>query len=141
MTLSDVSLWIGVGIAGVFAALLIRSAVWKAVGAYNVRKAGPRPLRASHHHLWRDPGPAEELSVVYGPGGAVGAPVAPFTFLEEHDSGSQPCLSVRDARGRRWRIKWGHEARVETFAVRLARACGYFTGTSCRRASSSRCPT
>jgi hypothetical protein len=78
------------------------------------------------HRLWRDPGPVEQLSLVHGPGGPDGAPVAPFTFLEEHDTGSQPCLSVRDARGRRWRIKWGDEARVETFAVRLAWACGYF---------------
>jgi len=68
----------------------------------------------------------EALSLVDGPGGRDGAPAAPFTFLEEHDSGSQPCLSVRDARGRRWRIKWGHEARVEAFAVRLVWACGYF---------------
>ena len=126
MTLSDLAWWAGVGFAVVFAVLLIRSTVWKAISAYTLRRAGPRPLRASHHRLWRDPGPVETLSLVYGPGGADGAPVPPFTFLEEHDTGSQPCLSVRDARRRRWRIKWGPEARVETFAVRLAWACGYF---------------
>jgi hypothetical protein len=126
MTLSDLALWIGVGLAGVFAVLVIRSSVWKAISAYKLRRAGPRPLRASHHRLWRDPGPLEALSLVYGPGGRDGAPVAPFTFLEEHATGSQPCLSVRDARGARWRIKWGPEARVETFAVRLAWACGYY---------------
>ena len=126
MTLSDILWWIGGGIAGVCAVLLVRTIVWRAVGAYKVSVAGPRPLRASRHVLWRDPGPVEQLSLVYGPGGADGAPVAPFTFLEEHDTGSQPCLSVHDARGRRWRIKWGDEARVETFAVRVAWACGYF---------------
>jgi hypothetical protein len=36
-------------------------------------------------------------------------------------------VSVRDARGRRWRVKWGQEVQAETFAVRLAWACGYFT--------------
>jgi hypothetical protein len=33
---------------------------------------------------------------------------------------------VRDAHGRLWRVKWGHEVKPETFAVRLAWACGYF---------------
>jgi hypothetical protein len=33
---------------------------------------------------------------------------------------------VIDARERRWRVKWGPEVRSETFAVRLAWACGYF---------------
>ena len=126
MTLSDLALWIGIGLAGVAAVLLIRSTVWKVLSTYRLRMAGPRPLRASHHRLWRDPGRVEALSLVYGPGGRDGAPVAPFTFLEEHDTGSQPCLSVRDGRGRTWRLKWGHEARVEAFAVRLAWACGYF---------------
>src|SRR4030095_2160055 len=35
-------------------------------------------------------------------------------------------VSVQDGRGRRWRLKWGNEVRCETFAVRLAWACGYF---------------
>jgi hypothetical protein len=35
-------------------------------------------------------------------------------------------VSVRDANGRRWRVKWGVEVRCETFAVRLAWACGFF---------------
>ena len=47
-------------------------------------------------------------------------------FIEEHSTGSQPCVSVRDARDRRWRVKWGDEVRSETFAVRFAWACGYF---------------
>ena len=103
-----------------------RGSVWKAISAYKLRRGRPEALRASHHSPLARPGQVEASSLVYGPGGRDGAPVAPFTFLEEHDTGSQPCLSVRDARGRRWRIKWGHEARVETFAVRLAWACGYF---------------
>jgi hypothetical protein len=35
-------------------------------------------------------------------------------------------VSVRDANGRRWRVKWGKEVNAETFAVRVAWACGYF---------------
>jgi hypothetical protein len=126
MTLSDLALWIGLGIGGIVAGTLIVRGAWRAIGAYRLRKAGPRRLRASDHRIWRDPGRVDAIHLVHGPGGRDGAPVAPFTFLEEHANGSQPCLSVRDARGRRWRAKWGPEARVETFAVRFAWACGYF---------------
>lgn len=55
-------------------------------------------LLASRHVLWRDPGDVSRLDVVNGPGGPDGAPAAPFHFIEEHASGSQPCLSVHDAR-------------------------------------------
>jgi len=126
MTLSELALWVGLSAAGVFAAILIRRGVLRAIGEWRTRRAGPPRLRASHHRIWRDPGPAAALDLRYGPGGPDHAPIAPFRFLEEPVTGSQPCLSVRDSRGRRWRIKWGHEARVETFAVRFAWACGYF---------------
>jgi hypothetical protein len=39
-------------------------------------------------------------------------------------------VSVRDGRGRRWRIKWGQEVRAENFAVRLVWACGYYAETT-----------
>jgi hypothetical protein len=52
--------------------------------------------------------------------------VAPFTFVEEHGTGSFPCVSVRDARGHAWRVKWGDEVHTEAFATRLAWAAGYF---------------
>jgi hypothetical protein len=126
MGLSDLALWIAVAVGGVAAGTLLVRGAWRAIGAYRVHKAGPRRLRASHHRIWRDPGVVEALDLVHGPGGPDGAPAAPFKFLEEHATGSQPCLSVLDHRRRRWRIKWGPEARVETFAVRLAWACGYF---------------
>ena len=103
----------------------ILSLIWRGIGAYRIRRAGPRPLRASRHRLWRDPND-EPLDPVHGPGGSDGAPAPPYQFVAEHTSGSQPCVSVRDARGRRWRVKWGDEVRSETFAVRFAWACGYF---------------
>ena len=53
-------------------------------------------------------------------------PAPPFRFVEEHFTGSQPCVAVRDAKDRLWRVKWGHEAKPESFAVRFAWACGYF---------------
>ena len=125
--MSATVLWYLLGVAGGIAAgWLVLLAVWRAIGIYRIRRAGPRPLRASAHRIWRVPRP-DALDPVHGPGGHEGAPVPPFDFLEEHTSGSQPCVSVRDGRGRRWRIKWGDEVRSETFAVRLAWACGYFS--------------
>jgi hypothetical protein len=100
--------------------------VWSAIGMYRIHRAGPRPLRHARHVIWRDPGAVESLDLCGGPGGATGAPAPPFRFLEEHATGTHPCVSVLDARGRRWRIKWGDEVRSETFAVRLVWACGYF---------------
>ena len=47
-------------------------------------------------------------------------------FVEEHSAGSSPCISVRDAKGRSWRVKWGAEVHTETFATRFAWAAGYF---------------
>lgn len=46
-------------------------------------------------------------------------------FVEEHDTGSQPCVSIRDARQREWRVKWGQEVHTEVFGTRLAWALGY----------------
>jgi hypothetical protein len=126
MTLPSALLWIVIAVVGIVVARLLLHGVWRTIGLYRVRAAGPRRLRASRHRIWRDPGAPERLSLVHGPGGADGAPAPPFRFVEEHTSGSQPCVSVRDARGRRWRVKWGHEARVEAFATRFAWACGYF---------------
>ena len=77
------------------------------------------------HCIRRDPSGIPP-DLVYGPGGPELVPAPPFTFVQEHLTGSQPCVGVRDARGRLWRAKWGDGARPETFAVRFAHACGYF---------------
>jgi hypothetical protein len=116
------------GIAGL-AIVMVRlttQGVWRAIGSYRVRRSGSRPLRASVHRIWREPGAAAALDPVHGPGGPGGVPMPPFHFVKEHSRGSQPCVSVRDRRGRRWRVKWGAEVHSETFAVRVAWACGYF---------------
>ncbi|HEX8179155.1 MAG TPA: hypothetical protein VF525_06375 [Pyrinomonadaceae bacterium] len=89
------------------------------------RRTPPKPVRAQSASLWRDPGAVEELDFHAGSGGADGAPRPPFKFVAEHATGSNPCLSVSDARGRTWRVKWGDEVRSETFATRLAWAAGY----------------
>jgi hypothetical protein len=100
--------------------------LWRARGSYLIYRAGPRRLRAVAHLIWREPGRVEALDLAQGPGSAEIEPRAPFRFVEEHLTGSQPCVSVADARGRVWRVKWGVEVRAENFAVRLVHACGYF---------------
>jgi hypothetical protein len=116
----------GIALAGAVAIAAVLRAVWRGIGLYRIWRAGPRPLRASAHRLWRDPGPLHHVDPAHGPGAPHIAPAPPFRFLEEHLNGSQACVSVRDGRGRRWRVKWGQEVRCETFAVRFAWACGYF---------------
>src|SRR6187402_432957 len=122
----DALIYTALGIAGVAVAYFALQFFWRAKGSYKLRKAGPRPLFGVRHRLWRDPGDVGHLDLAAGPGGVEQIPAPPFQFIEEHTSGTQPCVSVRDGNGRRWRVKWGHEVPCETFAVRLAWACGYF---------------
>lgn len=123
-------LWLGGGVLAILAIIVGLRVAWFVQGAYLIRRAGPRPVLATHHTIWRDPGDVASLDLSSGPGGPGGAPVPPFTFVEEHMTGSQPCVSVTDARGRRWRVKWGNEVRSENFAVRLVWACGYHAETT-----------
>jgi hypothetical protein len=123
---SEVLSYIALSVAIAGAALIGLRLFWRTVGYYKVRKAGPRPLFGVRHRLWNDPGDVASLDMTSGPGGLSYTPRAPYRFIEEHSTGSQPCVSVTDANGRRWRIKWGPEVPCETFAVRLAWACGYF---------------
>ena len=127
---SRVAIYVLAVIGGVIVTAAAVRLVWLAIGMYRIRRAGPRPLSASAHVLWRDPGVVARLDLRHGPGGPDGAPAPPFHFVEEHLTGTQPCVSVRDAKGRRWRVKWGGEVRSENFAVRLAWACGYFAETT-----------
>lgn len=75
--------------------------------------------------LWHSPGAVEKLDFAAGPGGRAGAPKPPFTFLKENLSGTSPKIQVTDASGRMWNVKWGPEVHSETFASRIAWACGY----------------
>jgi hypothetical protein len=111
MTLGTFFLYAAIAVAGTTIGVICVQMIWRAIGAYRIRQAGPRPLAASRHALWRDPGDQKQLDMANGPGGPDGAPQPPFTFIEEHLTGSQPCVSVTDAKGRRWRVKWGGEVR------------------------------
>lgn len=125
--LAQVAIGIAVGLA---AATLSVFAFWRVRSAIQIWRADARRLTSARHVIWRDPGAIDALDLAAGPGGPDGAPLAPFTFVEEHLTGSQPCISVRDARDRLWRVKWGHEVQVEALATRLAWAAGYFVETT-----------
>lgn len=130
MSLQDVTLTVVIGIASIVLGSVLVHLAWRAIGAWRIDRAGPRPLGSVRHVLWRDPGAVELLDLGSGPGGPDFRPAGAFTFIEEHSGGSQPCVSVRDSRGRRWRVKWGAEVRSESFAVRLVWGCGYFAETT-----------
>jgi hypothetical protein len=116
-------LLVALGTAAVVGAVHL---LWRLDGIRRIRRAGPRLLQATRHRIWREPALRDLADLRFGPGGADGVPQPPFRFVTEHFTGSQPCVAVRDAGGRLWRVKWGHEARPEAFAVRFAWALGYF---------------
>lgn len=84
------------------------------------RASGPKPV------LWQDPGDIKARNLFYGPGSAELAPVPPFTFVEEDNTGESPKFNVKDARGTEWKVKLGEEAQAETVSTRLVWSVGYF---------------
>jgi hypothetical protein len=79
--------------------------------------------------LWTDPGDVASYDFRYGIGGPENQPQPPFQFVNEDSSGTSKKVNVTDSRGRKWNVKWGHEARPSTFCTRLLWACGYFVET------------
>jgi hypothetical protein len=116
--------------ASIVAGFLAVQGFWRLRSAWQRHRAGRRSMRAQTAVIWRDPGPVHRLDLENGSGGRQGAPAPPYAFMEEHTTGSQPCLSVCDASGRVWRVKWGAEVNTETFCTRLAWAAGYFVETT-----------
>lgn len=76
--------------------------------------------------IWQHPYDIRTRNLFYGPGGRAGRPRGPFRFIEEDGGGSNPKFVVADARGMRWKVKLGNEAKPETAATRLLWAVGYF---------------
>jgi hypothetical protein len=80
--------------------------------------------------LWRDPGDVTKWDFAGTVGAPVRKPKPPFTFVREDMSGTQPKVFVKDANGANWNVKFGFEARPESFCWRVVRACGYFAEPS-----------
>jgi len=88
-----------------------------------------KPLKGNQVHnpvLWTDPGNIAERDLFYGQGGEKHQPKPGFTFLREDMHGTNPKFDVRDAEGKKWRVKLGEESRPEVVASRLLWAVGYF---------------
>jgi hypothetical protein len=87
------------------------------------------PIAPSEVHnptLWHKHANIASLNLVRGQGGASDEPAPPFTFLEEDHRQSTPKFDVRDAKGKKWRVKLGVEARPEVVVSRLLWAAGYY---------------
>src|SRR5690242_17303633 len=68
-------------------------------------------------------GPAQTLWTPPKPS-TVQPPKAPYTFVREDPSGTQPKLFVRDAAGATWNVKFGYEVHNESFCWRIVQQCG-----------------
>jgi len=75
--------------------------------------------------LWKEPPKFTTADWTWGPGGQKMAPSPPFRFVREKFGGTNPKVEVRDSAGRRWVVKFGSEARPDTFLARLVSALGY----------------
>jgi hypothetical protein len=126
MVWSDLLVYLLSAIFVLFSGAALVRIGWRVRSRLKIRRAEPRRLLATRHRIWHDPGAVTPTDLRFGPEGEKGAPMPPFAFVQEHLEGSQPCVAVRDARHRLWRVKWGHEVRPESFAVRFAHGCGYF---------------
>jgi hypothetical protein len=113
-------------VAGTVATFWTLHLAWRLHGVWRIHRAGPRPLLATRHRIWRQVHTEDANDLRYGPGGEENVPRPPFHFVEELLTGSHPSISVRDQKKRLWRVKWGAEAKPEAFCVRFAAACGYF---------------
>ncbi len=76
--------------------------------------------------LWKQQTDISSLDMYEGPGGSKHEPQAPFTFVKESKSGTNPKFDVTDADGKKWRVKLGDESRPEVVASRLLWAMGYY---------------
>jgi len=85
-----------------------------------------KPVVTGKPIIWANPGRVESLDFLGGIGGRKQAPKPPFTFVEESVSGTNPKVRVTDVNGVQWTAKFGSEVNAETFATRIAWACGYF---------------
>jgi hypothetical protein len=130
MSLADALQILFWAVVGIVAGYWVVFGYWRMRSEIRRRAEGEAPLRSSREVIWRDPGRITPEELETGPCGKAGAPAAPFHFVEEHDTGSQPCVTVRDAAGREWRVKWGQEVHTEVLGTRLAWALGYFAEPS-----------
>ena len=80
--------------------------------------------------LWRAPHEATLEDWSCGLGGCDQAPAPPFHFVKEDVEGTFPKLTVTDAKGRTYNVKFGAKVVSECFASRFVANVGYFVEPS-----------
>lgn len=81
--------------------------------------------------MWTDRGKVSSLDLTWGiGGGSDSAPKAPYTFVKEDVTGTNPKIKVTDANGVLWNVKFDEEVHAEVACSRLAWACGYMVEES-----------
>jgi hypothetical protein len=80
--------------------------------------------------LWKEHPNVSQLNLYYGVGSDAGIPKAPFTFVKEDVTGTNPKVKVVDANGVKWNVKFDEEVHAEVAASRLVWACGYMVEAS-----------
>ena len=94
-------------------------------------EAKPPPADAAKPEKAAAPAASPKPQVINDiPPSKVAPPKAPFTYVREDPSGTQPKLFVRDAAGVTWNVKFGYEVHNESFCWRIVQACGYFAEPS-----------
>jgi hypothetical protein len=84
------------------------------------------PAQLRNATIWHAPKSISTQDLFLGQGGEKHQPKPPFTFLKEDHNGTNPKMDVRDAEGKKWRVKTGDEAQPEVVASRLLWAVGYY---------------
>lgn len=80
--------------------------------------------------MWMDRGNIAGLDLIHGIGSAETMPKAPFTFVKEDVSGTNPKIRITDANGMTWNMKFDEEVHAEIAGSRFAWACGYMVEES-----------
>jgi hypothetical protein len=75
--------------------------------------------------LWQPPPDMNLNDWVWGPGGKERAPSGPYEFIGDDLNGTNPKITVRDAKGDQYTVKFGGEDHSDVFASRLLYALGY----------------
>jgi hypothetical protein len=80
--------------------------------------------------LWKGHPDVRQVNLYWGVGSETGVPKAPFTFVKEDVTGTNPKVKVVDANGVKWNVKFDEEVHAEVAASRLVWACGYMVEAS-----------
>jgi len=80
--------------------------------------------------IWRAPVNIGMENWTCGPAGCDYAPKPPFQFVKEDVEGTFPKLTVKDAKGRTWSVKFGGKVIPECFSSRFIVAVGYLAEPS-----------